>query len=83
MNSGMHERNRMMQECNELKYYKPRFERWVKSENWDSIAGRLSDACMDIIIHVMNAEKDGDCAYIVWANCDYVLDRIRTINRDL
>ena len=53
------------------------------SDNWDSIADRLSDTCMEIIVQVMNAEKDGDCSWIVWKNCDYVLDRIRAINKKL
>ena len=67
----------------ELRYYQPRFERWIMSDNWDSIADRLSDTCMEIIVQVMNAEKDGDCSWIVWKNCDYVLDRIRAINKKL
>ena len=67
----------------ELRYYQPRFARWIKSDNWDSIADRLSDTCMEIIVQVMNAEKDGDCSWIVWKNCDYVLDRIRAINKKL
>lgn len=67
----------------EVKYYKPRFKRWIKSDKWDSIAERLSDISMETITQVMNAEIDGDCSWIIWENCDYVLDRIREINKDL
>ncbi len=67
----------------EMKYYKHRFKRWIKSDKWDSIAERLSDISMETITQVMNAEKDGDCSWIIWKNCDYVLDRIREINKEL
>lgn len=66
-----------------MNYYKPRFARWIKSNKWDSIAERLSDAYMEIITMVMNAEKDGDCSWIIWSNCDYVLNRIRNISKEL
>ena len=66
-----------------VKYYQPRFARWIKSDKWDSIAEELSDTCMDIIIQVMNAKKDGDCSWIVWKNCDYVLAKIRDIDKSL
>lgn len=67
----------------ELKYYQPRFARWINSKNWDSISERLSDDCMEIITQVMNAEKDGDCSWVVWENCDYVLEKIRETNKKL
>lgn len=67
----------------EVRYYQSRFARWIKSDNWDSIAEKLSDTHMEIIVQVMNAEKDGDCSWTVWRNCDYVLDRIRSINKEL
>lgn len=67
----------------EVKYYKPRFERWIRSAKWDSIAEKLFDTDIAIITKVMNAEKDGDCSWIIWKNCDYVLDRIRKINKSL
>lgn len=70
-------------ENKEVKYYKPRFARWIQSRMWDCIAERLSEAVMNIITQVMNAEKDGDCSWIIWANCDYALDRIRDISRNL
>ena len=52
----------MADENEEVKYYQPRFARWIKSPKWDSIAERLSDTNMSIITRVMNAEKDGDCS---------------------
>lgn len=70
----------MIEEC---KFYQPRFKRWIQSEKWDFIAERLSDASMSIIIQVMNAKKDGDCSWIVWKNCDYVLDNIRKIAKEV
>lgn len=70
-------------ETEEVNYYKPRFTRWIKSNKWDSIAERLSDTYMEIITRVMNAEKDGDCSWIIWSNCDYVLNRIRNISKEL
>ena len=51
----------MTDDNEEVKYYQPRFARWIKSPKWDSIAERLSDTNMSIITRVMNAEKDGDC----------------------
>ena len=70
-------------ENEEIKYYQPRFARWIKSPKWDSIAERLSDASMSIITQVMNAEKDGDCSWVIWKNCDAVLDNIRKIAKNL
>lgn len=70
-------------ENEEVNHYKPRFEKWIKSNKWDSIAERLSDTSMEIITQVMNAEKDGDCSWVVWKNCDYVLDRIKSISKNL
>lgn len=72
-----------MLETEEVKYYQPKFARWIKSKNWDSIADKLPDTCMAIIINVMKAEKDRDCSWIVWKNCDYVLEKIREINKKL
>lgn len=67
----------------EVNYYKPKFSRWIRSAKWDSIAEKLFDADIAIITKVMNAEKDGDCSWIIWKNCDYVLDRIRKIDKSL
>lgn len=67
----------------QVRYYKPRFARWIKSDKWDFIAEELSDINTAIVTKVMNAEKDSDCSWIVWENCDYVLDRIRNINKRL
>lgn len=63
----------------EVKYYQPRFAKWIQSAKWDSIAERLSETSMSLITQVMNAEKDGDCSWIVWHECDYVLESIRKI----
>lgn len=70
-------------ENEEVNYYKPRFKKLIKSDKWDNIAERLSDISMETITQVMNAEKDGDCSWIIWKNCDYVLGRIRSISKDL
>ena len=70
-------------ETEEVKYYQPKFERWLKSDKWDSIAEELSDTYISIIKQVMNAKKDGDCSWIVWHQCDNVLDRIRKIAKQL
>lgn len=67
----------------QVRYYKPRFARWIKSDKWDSIADELSDINIAVVTKVMNAEKDSDCSYVVWANCDYVLDCIRRISKNL
>lgn len=67
----------------QVRYYKPRFKKWINSDKWDIIAQRLSESHMDIITQVMNAKKDGDCSWIIWENCDYVLDMIRSINKKL
>lgn len=63
----------------EVKYYQPRFAKWIQSAKWDSIAERLSETSMSLITQVMNAEKDGDCSWIVWHECDHVLESIRKI----
>ena len=73
----------MNMEMEEVKYYQPRFRRWINSNFWDSIAERLLETDIAIIEKVMNAEKDGDCSWIVWKNCDYVLDRIRSISKKI
>lgn len=67
----------------EIKYYQPRFRRWINSEYWDIISGELSDLYIDIITRVMNAKKDGDCSWIIWAQCDYILDTIRKIRKNI
>ena len=67
----------------EIKYYQPKFRKWINSKYWDSIAENLSDTCTDIITQVMNANNDGDCSWVVWKNCDYVLDRIRAISKKI
>lgn len=66
-----------------IKFYQSRFARWIQSAKWDSIANELYDTDIAIITKVMNAEKDRDCNWLVWENCDYVLDRIRVINKKL
>lgn len=73
----------MNAETSEIKYYQPRFARWIQSAKWDSIAERLSETYMDIIIRVMNAQKDGDCSWIIWHECDHVLDNIRKIAKKI
>lgn len=73
----------MNAETSEIKYYQPRFARWIQSAKWDSIAERLSETYMDIIIQVMNAQKDGDCSWIIWHECDHVLDNIREIAKKI
>lgn len=67
----------------EVKYYQPRFARWIQSAKWDSIADRLSETSMALITQVMNAKKDGDCSWLVWHECDYVLDNIRKVAKRL
>jgi len=67
----------------QVRYYKPRFARWIKSNKWDLIAEELSDISTAVVTKVMNAEKDSDCSWIVWANCDHVLDSIRRIDKNL
>ena len=67
----------------EVKYYQQRFARWIQSAKWDSIAERLSETYMTIITQVMNAEKDGDCSWLIWKCCDHVLDNIRTIAKKI
>lgn len=67
----------------EVKYYQPKFRRWINSKYWDSISENLSDTCMTIITQVMTANNDGDCSWVVWKNCDYILDRIRTISKKI
>ena len=67
----------------EVRYYQPRFKRWIDSTKWDSIAERLSDENVSIITQVMNAEKDGDCSWLIWKCCDHVLDNIRTIAKKI
>ena len=73
----------MNAETSEIKYYQPRFARWIQSAKWDSIAERLSETYMDIIIQVMNAQKDGDCSWIIWHECEHVLDNIRKIAKKI
>ena len=55
----------------EVKYYQPRFAKWIQSAKWDT--------SMSLITQVMNADKDGDCSWIVWYECDHVLESIRKI----
>ena len=70
-------------EYSEVKYYQHRFARWIKSEKWNSIAEELSDLHISIITRVMNAEKDEDVSWVVWKQCDYVLERIRDIAKKI
>ena len=65
----------------QARYYQSRFSRWIKSSKWDSISEELLDTDIAIIAKVMNAEKDSNCSWMVWANCDYVLDRIGKISK--
>lgn len=67
----------------QVRYYKPRFARWIKSNKWDLIAEELTDISTAVVTKVMNAEKDSDCSWAVWKNCDYVLDSIRRIDKNL
>ena len=69
----------MKVENEEDKYYQPRFAKWIKSDKWEFIAETLSDTSMSIIKQVMNAQKDGDCSWIVWHQCENILDNIRNI----
>ena len=73
----------MNAETSEIKYYQPRFARWIQSAKWDSIAERLSETYMEIIIQVMNTQKDGDCSWIIWHECDHILDNIRKIAKKI
>lgn len=73
----------MNAETSEIKYYQPKFARWIQSAKWDGIAERLSETYMTIITQVMNAEKDGDCSWIIWYECDHVLEEIRKIAKKL
>ena len=70
-------------ENEEVKYYQPRFRKWINSDKWDGIAERLSETSINIISMVMNAEKDGDCSWVVWYQCDSILDNIRKIAKQL
>ena len=70
-------------ENEEVKYYQPRFARWIRSDKWDRIAEKLPDTCIDVITRVMNAEKDGDCSWVIWKHCGYILERIQDINKRL
>lgn len=66
-----------------VKYYQQRFKRWIQSQYWDSIANELNATYVDIISRVMNAEKDSDLSWIVWVQCDNILERIRDIRRHI
>lgn len=68
-----------MKDNEEVKYYQPKFKRWINSDKWDLIAEKLSDVHMSIIKQVMNAKKDGDCSWLVWHQCDNVLNRIKEV----
>lgn len=70
-------------EIDEVKYWKPRFARWIQSTKWDSIANELHDTDISIITKVMNAEKDRDCSWLVWKNCNNVLEHIRKIAKKM
>ena len=73
----------MKMENEEVKYYQSRFQKWINSDKWEFIAEKLSETSMNIIKQVMNAEKDGDWSWIVWHQCDNVLDRIRKIAKQI
>lgn len=67
----------------EINYYQPKFRKWILSKYWDDIAERLTDTEIDIITRVMNAKCDEDCNYIVWKQCDYILERIKKKRKDI
>ena len=66
-----------------VKKYQPKFARWIKSVKWDSISEKLSDTHIDIIGRVMQAEEDKDLNWLVWDQCDYILERIRSIAKEI
>ena len=70
-------------ENEEVKYYQPRFRKWINSDKWEYISKKLSDTGINIIKQVMNAKKDGDCSWVVWHQCDHVLERIRKIAKQI
>lgn len=67
----------------QVKYYQPRFRKWINSDKWEYISEKLSDTTISIIKQVMNAKKDGDCSWIVWHQCDYVLENIKKIAKQI
>lgn len=66
----------------EILHYQPKFARWIKSKKWDSIAEKINKDFISIIGMVMQAEYDGDCSWVVWKQCDYILDRIHQIAKE-
>lgn len=66
-----------------VRHYQSRFAKWIKSDKWGYIAEKLSDTHMNIIKQVMNAKKDGDCSWIIWHQCNNVLDKIRKIAKQI
>ena len=66
----------------EIRYYQPRFRRWINSKKWDNIAEQLSETSIEILSQIMKAQKDGDCSWIIWKQADYVLERIQKIAKD-
>lgn len=69
--------------CDNVKYYKPKFQKWIDSPYWDSIVGKLYDTDIAIVEKVMQAKNDGDCNWLVWSNCDYVLERIKMVYKKI
>ncbi len=63
----------------EIKYYQPRFARWISSNKWDAISEKLPDMSIALITQIMNAEYDEDCSWIICKSADYVLEQIRKI----
>lgn len=70
-------------ENEEVKYYQPKFARWIKSNKWDDIAEKLTATQIDIVSRVMKVEKDGDLSWNTWLQCDHILERIRKISNEL
>ena len=73
----------MSSQDEEVRYYQSKFRKWIQSDKWECISEKLSDTYIDIIKQVMNANKDGDCSWILWNQCDNVLDRIRKIAKQI
>lgn len=67
----------------EINYYQPKFRKWILSKYWDDIVERLTDTEVNIITRVMNAERDEDCNYVLWKQCDYILERIQKKRKEI
>ena len=69
-------------EKEEVSYYQPKFRRWIDSRKWNNISERLENY-VGVIGMVMSAEYDGDCSWVIWKQCDYILERIRQIAKEI